>query len=115
MATFDLASHLERQRAFSLKTFGPGARTAGVIDHIRKELREIEADPTDIEEWIVLCTAVLGEPKPGDECALEFGDNAINDSDRDGTFNWGWPLTEVEQMLPPVPARGAQGLWNWAP
>lgn len=49
---FDLEAHLERQRAFSEKTFGPGARTQGVIDHIRKELREIEDDPTDIKEWV---------------------------------------------------------------
>lgn len=47
-----LIDHLIRQRAFSLKTFGPGARTAGVLDHIRKELREIEAAPTDLSEWI---------------------------------------------------------------
>lgn len=50
--TFDIIAHLHRQRDFSAKTFGPGARTLGVIDHIRKELREIEADPADIEEWV---------------------------------------------------------------
>nr|WP_245281296.1 dATP/dGTP pyrophosphohydrolase domain-containing protein [Methylobacterium sp. ZNC0032] len=49
---FDLVAHLIRQREFSLKTFGPGPRTKGVIDHIRKELTEIEADPADIEEWV---------------------------------------------------------------
>jgi hypothetical protein len=49
---FDLEAHLIRQHAFSLKTFGPGARTAGVIDHIRKELKEIAADPSDIMEWV---------------------------------------------------------------
>lgn len=51
-ATFDLIGHLERQRAFSERTFGPGMRTAGVVDHIRKELREIEAKPGDLEEWV---------------------------------------------------------------
>lgn len=45
------AAHIERQRDFSLRTFGPGARTAGVLDHIRKELVEIEADPLDASEW----------------------------------------------------------------
>ena len=49
---FDLVAHLERQRDFSLKTFGPGPRTKGVVDHIRKELAEIEADPADIMEWV---------------------------------------------------------------
>lgn len=48
----NLIAHLNRQRAWSERTFGPGFRTAGVIDHIRKELREIEASPSDLEEWI---------------------------------------------------------------
>lgn len=50
--TFDLIAHLERQRQFSFRTFGPGNRTKGVCDHIRKELIEIEAAPLDLGEWI---------------------------------------------------------------
>jgi hypothetical protein len=46
------AQHLDRQREWSTDTFGPGARTLGVLDHIRKELAEIEADPTDVNEWV---------------------------------------------------------------
>lgn len=49
---FNFAAHLEAQAAWSLATFGPGARTAGVVAHIRKELAEIEAAPLDLEEWI---------------------------------------------------------------
>ena len=37
---------------WTLDTFGPAKRPAGQIDHIRKELLEIEADPTNREEWI---------------------------------------------------------------
>lgn len=48
----DLVRHLTRQRAWSEQTFGPGSRAAGVVDHIRKELREIEADPADLSEWV---------------------------------------------------------------
>lgn len=48
----DLVDHIERQQEFSLRTFGPGARTAGLIDHIRKELIEIERAPSDLTEWI---------------------------------------------------------------
>jgi dATP/dGTP diphosphohydrolase len=48
----DLVRHLMRQREFSERTFGPGERTAGVLDHIRKELTEIEAKPDDLSEWI---------------------------------------------------------------
>lgn len=51
-AQFDFHAHLARQAAWSEKTFGPGPRTAGVCDHIRKELLEIEADPLDLREWI---------------------------------------------------------------
>lgn len=51
-ARLDLVAHIARQRAFSLRTFGPGERTAGVINHIRKELVEIEQSPGDLEEWI---------------------------------------------------------------
>lgn len=61
----------------------------------------------------VLATAVLGEPKRGDVCASEFGEAATNDSDRQEDFNWGWPLTDIQPLAPPVPARGAQGFWEW--
>lgn len=50
--TYCLVEHLERQRKFSRRTFGPGARTQGVIDHIRKELAEIEQAPHDLTEWV---------------------------------------------------------------
>lgn len=46
------AAHIAHQREWSTETFGPGARSLGVIDHIRKELVEIEADPADIYEWV---------------------------------------------------------------
>jgi hypothetical protein len=49
---WSLLDHLHRQRAFSERTFGPGARTRGVVDHIRKELDEILAAPADVSEWI---------------------------------------------------------------
>lgn len=49
---FDFHAHLARQATWSEKTFGPGPRTRGVCDHIRKELLEIEADPLDLREWI---------------------------------------------------------------
>ena len=37
---------------WSRETFGPGDRAAGVVAHIRKELAEIEAEPSDLEEWV---------------------------------------------------------------
>lgn len=65
---FDLIHHLRRQRQFSAKTFGPGSRSAGVIDHIRKELSEIEANPGDITEWVdVILLALDGAWRAGFE------------------------------------------------
>lgn len=52
--SFDLVKHLHRQRQFSQKTFGPGARTDGVLDHITKEIEELRASPNDLEEWVDL-------------------------------------------------------------
>lgn len=28
---------------------------------------------------------------------------------------WGWHLEDVHRLEPPVPAKGARGLWNWEP
>lgn len=65
-AAFDMLAHLRRQREWSERTFGPGARTAGVLDHIRKELAEIEAEPTDTSEWIdVVILALDGAWRAG--------------------------------------------------
>lgn len=62
----DLVAHLRRQQAFSERTFGPGPRTAGIVDHIRRELHEIEAAPLDLSEWIdVVILALDGAWRAG--------------------------------------------------
>lgn len=64
--SYDLVAHLKRARAFSLKTFGPGQRTAGVIDHITKELEEIRDAPDSLEEWVdVMILAMDGAWRAG--------------------------------------------------
>jgi hypothetical protein len=50
MRSLDLVEHLRRQRDFSERTFGPGEATAGIVDHIRKELAEIENAKTTVDE-----------------------------------------------------------------
>jgi hypothetical protein len=48
----DLVAYLHRQWAWSKETFGPALRTKGIVQHITKELREIEAEPHDLAEWV---------------------------------------------------------------
>lgn len=48
----DLKQHLLRQMAFSHATFGPGERTSGVVDHIRKELVEVTEANGEAAEWV---------------------------------------------------------------
>lgn len=72
---------------WNFATFGPGFRTSGTIDHIRKELAEIEADPTDAKEWVdVLLLALnalvrLGK-SPLQIISLILGKHRINQSRR---------------------------------
>jgi Protein of unknown function (DUF550) len=65
----NLEEHLKRQIAFSRATFGPGERTAGVIDHIRKELVEVE-------ELIFACDD-YGQEKDGLDRGAEWVDVVI--------------------------------------
>lgn len=61
-------AHLARQRAWSRATFGPGDRLRGVLDHITRELVEVEqADPSDrLAEWVdVVILALDGAWRSG--------------------------------------------------
>lgn len=63
---FDLAQYIREHIEFSKETFGPGARTQGVIDHIRKELIEVEKAPGDVMEWAdVIILALDGAWRAG--------------------------------------------------
>lgn len=62
----------------------------------------------------VVCTAQLGEPIRDEALAQRLGLRmAPRDSDRPEHSNWGWPMIAVEELRPPAPARGYQGLWDW--
>lgn len=56
---FDLIPYLRRQKLFSARAFGPGDRAKGIVDHIRKELIEVEEAPGDLKEWIDVVTLAL--------------------------------------------------------
>lgn len=67
---FDFAAFADDKTRWSIETFGPGARTRGVIDHIRKELAEVEkaaaaGEPT-LPEWVdVIILALDGAWRSG--------------------------------------------------
>ena len=71
-------------------------------------------NPSRLPLASVIGTALLGEPCKSFEIVGEFG-GVINDSDRDEHCNWAWPLTDIQAVEPMVPARGAQGFWDWRP
>lgn len=48
----NLIDYIRRHIKWSRATFGRGKFTIRLVRHIRKELLEIEAAPTDLEEWI---------------------------------------------------------------
>lgn len=52
----NIYAHLKRQFDWSERTFGPPLGSEGVIDHLKKELIEVEENPNDLEEWIDMIT-----------------------------------------------------------
>lgn len=55
----DLEQHLVRQMAWSRATFGPGARTEGVLDHMTKEMKEVRDARGAADEWVDLVILAL--------------------------------------------------------
>lgn len=60
----------------------------------------------------VLGTAIIGRPIPAIDWVRAHSPGFL-DSDRVDHSKFAWPLTEIERFEPPIPARGAQGFWNW--
>ena len=54
-----LEEYIERQQKWSADTFGPGTRAKGIVQHLRKELEEVEAQPDDVFEWCDLVILAL--------------------------------------------------------
>lgn len=55
----DLQQHLIRQMVFSKATYGPGTRTNGVLDHIKKEVEEVRESGGSADEWVDLVILAL--------------------------------------------------------
>lgn len=86
-------------------------RMTGLQPYAATVLKWMRDNPDAITYSHVVCTAVLGVPTKN---PLIDGVPLRNDSTRSDQANWGWPLHDVEKLIPPIPARGAQGFWNWS-
>mgnify|MGYP002130464712 CR=1 FL=1 len=71
--SFNLWAYLHSHLHWSRKTFGPGPRTKGITDHIRKELAEIAAFA---DHQVVVTRVTRGgiEFTPSTALRLQFGD-----------------------------------------
>ena len=59
LQSFDLIAYLHHHEAFSEKTFGPGHHTKELLAHLHKEIRELEATPLDLDEWLDVALLAL--------------------------------------------------------
>ena len=86
------SDHLARQREWSNDTFGPGDRRCGVLDHIRKELVEIEDDPPGrSDEWFDVVILAL-----------------------DGAWRDGWEPQEIIDAITAKQAKNEARVWpDW--
>lgn len=77
-----------------------------LVAHLAKPLLDVAiTSPGRLELSHVVCTAILGEPR--------LATALYPDSDRVDHHIWAWPLTGIERLAPPTPAKGAQGFWKW--
>jgi hypothetical protein len=85
---FDMASFFDEKAAWSRATFGSGHRR-GVIEHIRSELAEIEAKPSDLTEWIdVVLLAMDGAARSAGSDGAAFVAALIEKQRRNERRTW---------------------------
>lgn len=96
-----------------LQLRGDEAWETGLIRELALPLLEKALlSPGSLPTSAIVATAVLGKPRRDAELLTQFG-GPVLDSDRLEHSNWGWPLSDVIELQPPVPATGAQGFWEW--
>lgn len=89
-----LTKYLERQKEWSIRTFGNGKRTLGIIRHIEKELKEVEVKPNDLTEWIdVIILALDGYWRHGGNTEIIMN---ILQAKQDKNFTRVYPFPKSE-------------------
>jgi hypothetical protein len=92
-----------------LRLLGPTAWMTGLKPDAIPLLERWRKDLGILPLSSIVCTAILGEPVSAGTIVHEFG-GPVNDGEHS---NWAWPMLNPQPMEPIVPARGAQGLWEW--
>jgi hypothetical protein len=84
---------------WSYRTFGPGPRLKGVIDHIRKELVEVEENPC-AEEWADIVLLALDGANRQGYSAAEILDAIVNKQERNVQRTWpDWRATSQHEAI----------------
>ena len=85
-----IADFFDAKVAWSIATFGPGDRAAGLIAHIDDEIhREIAANPADIGEWIdVILLAMDGAARCAGADGTEFARALVERHERNTRRRW---------------------------
>jgi hypothetical protein len=103
----NLTTLVKRQIEFSSETFGPGDRLEGIIDHIRKELIEVEESGGDLEEWVdIILLAIDGAWRSGNTSHQVAG--AVKKKlDKNIERNWpDWRKADTSKAIEHVKAEG---------
>lgn len=115
---FNFLSYIQDQIRWSLQTFGPHPRTRGLIQHVEKELKEIEAEPDDLEEWVdVMIIALDGAWRAG-YTAKEIVDQLVKKQEKNRSRKWpDWRTKSQDEAIehirdgeaPPPPTLNRKG------
>lgn len=88
---------------------GRGPCTTLKVDETIAFLEHVIAEHTmGLPLSAIVGSAVLGVPRRAKDLAEHRAD-----SDRVDHTKWAWPMLDVQRALPPRPATGAQGFWDW--
>lgn len=109
-----LVDLVEHQRKFSYRTFGPGMRTASILDHIEDEIEEVALAPHSLEEWAdIILLALDGAWRTG-ATALQVSEAILAKMEKNENREWpDWresDLTKrIEHIEPEPQADGHPG------
>jgi hypothetical protein len=111
---FAIHAAARRMRAEELHNLMLDVAEACLLAEAESLLEGFWREPARAPLSVVLCTAILDVPRKGAFVAADFGAPSP-DSDEIEKSNWAWPLTQIELIDPPRPARGLQKFWEWNP